>query len=148
MRPRSRRLGFVLAAGVLLAAASSADPAAAAALRSPVIGEPWTPLRCPAHPEGTLGFEACLEKDVTHSDRRIDKRVAHVFRLLPPGKSRLVFVQGEHAWLHYRRLSCSAEAAKYRGGSEEPLVFLTCEKRLNLRHIADLAAMERTVRPR
>jgi uncharacterized protein YecT (DUF1311 family) len=119
---------------------------AAAAVRPPVIREPWTPLPCPAHPTSTIEIEGCLERTIKRSDRRIDEGAARIFRLLRHRSDRLAFVQGEQAWLRYRRRSCTAEASVYRGGSAEPVAFLSCEKRGNVRHIADLAAMERTLR--
>jgi uncharacterized protein YecT (DUF1311 family) len=128
-----------------LAVALLAIPAAAA-LGPPVIREPWTPLPCPLHPASTIEIEGCLERAITHSDRRIDKSAARIFRLLRSRSDRLAFVQGEGAWLRYRRRSCSAEASVYRGGSAEPIAFLSCEKRRNTRHIAELAAMERVLR--
>jgi uncharacterized protein YecT (DUF1311 family) len=128
-----------------LAAAMVAIPVAAA-LRPPVIREPWTPLPCPAHPVSTTEIEGCLERAIVRSDRRIDKRAARIFRLLRHRSDRLAFVQGERAWLRYRRRSCSAEAAVYRGGSAEPVAFLSCEKRRNVRHIAELVEMEHTLR--
>ena len=128
-----------------LAVAIVAIPAAAA-LRPPVIREPWTPLPCPAHPRSTIEIEGCLERAIKRSDRRINEGAARIFRLLRYRSDRLAFMQGEQAWLRYRRRSCSAEASVYRGGSAEPIAFLSCEKRRNLRHIADLVAMERTLR--
>jgi uncharacterized protein YecT (DUF1311 family) len=119
---------------------------AAAALAPPVIREPWTPLPCPSHPRSSIEIEGCLEKAITRSDRRIDRSAARIFQLLRFRSDRLAFVQGERAWLHYRRRSCSAEASVYRGGSAEPIAFLSCEKRRNSTHIADLAEMERTLR--
>jgi|SRR5215211_4746730 len=122
-----------------------AIPAAAAVLGPPVIREPWTPLPCPAHPTSTIEMEGCLERAIMRSDRRIDESAARIFRLLRQESARVAFVQGEQAWLRYRRRSCSAEASVYRGGTAEPVAFLSCEKRRNVQHIADLAAMERTL---
>ena len=103
---------------------------------------------CPAHPSSTIEIEGCLEKAISRSDRRIDKSAARIFGLLRQAPDRVAFVQGEREWLSYRRHSCKAEGSIYRGGSAEPIAFLTCEKRRNLQHIADLAAMERTLRRR
>jgi uncharacterized protein YecT (DUF1311 family) len=130
-----------------VAAALVASPAAGA-LGPPVIREPWTPLPCPAHPQATIEIEGCLEKAISRSDRRIDRSAARIFRLVRRESDRLAFVQGEREWLRYRRRSCTAEGSIYAGGSAEPVAFLTCEKRRNVQHIADLAAMERTLRRR
>jgi uncharacterized protein YecT (DUF1311 family) len=115
-------------------------------VRPPVIHEPWTPLPCPTHPTSTVEVEGCLEKAIARSDRKIDARVARIFHRLRRNADRVAFVQGERAWLLYRRRSCSAEASIYRGGTAEPVAFLTCEKRRNERHLADLREMERTLR--
>jgi uncharacterized protein YecT (DUF1311 family) len=117
-----------------------------AASGPPVIHEPWTPLPCPMHPQSTVEVEGCLEKAVTASDRRINARVATIFRLLRTASDRAAFVEGEQSWLHYRRRSCAATASAYRSGSAEPVAFLSCEKSRNARHLADLADTERVLR--
>ncbi|HEU4892233.1 MAG TPA: lysozyme inhibitor LprI family protein [Vicinamibacterales bacterium] len=129
-----------------LAVVVLAIPGASAALTPPVIREPWTPLPCPEHPKSTIEIEGCLEKAIVQSDRRIDKRVRRIFALLRHRRDRVTFNQGQRAWLRYRRRSCSAEASVYRGGSAEPVAFLSCEKRRNARHIADLVETERILR--
>jgi uncharacterized protein YecT (DUF1311 family) len=121
-------------------------PPAIAALRPPIIREPWTPMRCPAHPVSTIDMEACLEKAVTRSDREINASVAKIFFLLHRSADRGAFVRAERQWLQYRRQSCSAEASVYRGGSAQPVAFLACEKRRNIRHLADLRDMKQTLR--
>ena len=133
-------LALIVVAGVGVASV------AAAALRPPVIHEPWTPLPCPAHQRSTVDIVACLEVAVVRSDRQINATVGRIFRLLRRSADRASFVRGERAWLEYRRLSCSAEASVYHGGSAEPVAFLTCEKRRNSRHLGDLRDMERTLR--
>jgi uncharacterized protein YecT (DUF1311 family) len=137
------RRALVLATVAALVGASTA-----AALGPTVIHEPWTPLPCPAHPSSTIEIEGCLEKAIARSDRRIDKSASRIFGVLRQAPDRAAFVEGEREWLRYRRHSCKAEGSIYRGGSAEPIAFLTCEKRRNLQHIADLAAMERTLRRR
>lgn len=127
----------------VLAVVVLAMPAASAALTPPVIQEPWTPLPCPAHPKSTMEIEGCLEKVIVQSDRRIDKHAERIFALLRHRSDRVAFIQGERAWLRYRRRSCSAEASIYRGGSAEQVAFLSCEKRRNARHIVDLVETER-----
>ena len=93
-------------------------------------------------------IEGCLEHSVIASDQRINARVDTIFRLIHTSADRTAFVQGEQSWLRYRRRSCSATASKYRGGSGEPIAFLTCEKSRNARHLADLADTERVLRQR
>jgi len=137
---RSLALAAVAAAVVVIPSA--------AALAPPVIREPWTPLPCPAHPASTVEIEGCLEKTIHRSDGRIDESAARIFGLLRHRSDRLAFVHGERAWLRYRRRSCTAEGSVYRGGSAEPIAFLSCEKRRNASHVADLAQMERILRQR
>jgi uncharacterized protein YecT (DUF1311 family) len=117
-----------------------------AAVGPPVIREPWTPLPCPTHPKSTLEIEGCLERAVGRSDRRIDAKAATIFRLLHHQSDRAAFVEGEQAWLRYRRRSCTATASVYRGGSAEPVAFLRCEQNRNTRHLADLLDTERALR--
>lgn len=129
-----------------LAAAASASASASVALAPPVIHEPWTPLACPAHPSSTIAIEGCLERAVSRSDRVIDEKAATVFRLIRREQDRATFVSGEQSWLNYRRRSCTAVASVNRGGTAEPIAFLSCEKRLNARHIVDLAAAAQVLR--
>jgi uncharacterized protein YecT (DUF1311 family) len=129
-----------LAALVTAALAAAVSASASVALAPPVIHEPWTPLACPAHPSSTIAIEGCLERAVSRSDRVIDEKAATVFRLIKRKNDRATFVSGEHGWLSYRRRSCTAVASVYRGGTAEPIEFLSREKRLNARHIVDLAA--------
>jgi len=112
----------------------------------PVIREPWTALPCPTDPRSTIEIEGCLERSVVRSDRGINARSATIFHLLRTRSDRVAFVEGEQAWLRYRRRSCSATASVYSGGSAEPLAFLRCEANRNARHLADLLDTARTLR--
>jgi uncharacterized protein YecT (DUF1311 family) len=135
-----RTIGRVkLVALITAALATAASASAPVALAPPVIREPWTPLACPAHPVSTIAIEGCLEQAVSRSDRVIDQKAATVFRLIKRENDRAAFVSGEQSWLSYRRHSCTAVASVYRGGTAESIAFLSCEKRLNARHIVDLA---------
>jgi len=138
--------GVRLALALAVITCAVAPSTAAAALSPPIIREPWTPLPCPAHAVSTVDLEGCLEKGIRRTDRQIDARVAKIFYRLRSSSDRRAFVRGERSWLQYRRSSCSAEASVYHGGSAEPVAFLTCEKRRNARHIADLQDMERILR--
>jgi len=115
-----------------------------AAAGPPVIREPWTALPCPTHPSSTIEIEGCLQRAIVRSDRRIDAKAATIFHLLREKPDRTAFVEGERAWLQYRRRSCSATASVYRGGSAEPVAFLRCEEKRNARHLADLLDTERS----
>jgi uncharacterized protein YecT (DUF1311 family) len=134
-----------IALALVMFAVGAVPAAAPAALGPPVIHEPWTPLPCPTHPNSTIEIEGCLERAITRSDRTINSKSAKIFRLIRRNSERAAFVRGERAWLLYRRQSCTAEASIFRGGSAEPVAFLTCEKRRNTRHISDLIDMERTL---
>jgi len=138
---------IVIAAVVVLAWMPTAVVGQAAG-GPPVIREPWTPLPCPMHPQSTVETEGCLQQAVISSDRRINTRVATIFRLIRIASDRAAFVEGETAWLRYRRRSCAATASAYRGGSAEPVAFLSCESDRNTRHLADLADTERVLRGR
>ena len=116
---------------------------AAAAIAPPVIHEPWTPLPCPMHPSSTVETEGCLEQAVMRSDRRIDAKAARIFRLLARRSDRAAFVAGERAWLVYRRRYCATAVSVFRGGTAEPVAFVSCELRRNKAHLADLAALEK-----
>jgi uncharacterized protein YecT (DUF1311 family) len=145
-RLRRSSIGFVrLALMTSLAGAAVFASVAAAGNSSPVIREPWTPLPCPTHPNSTVEIEGCLERAVLQSDRRIDARAATIISLLRRQSDRAAFVEGEQAWLRYRRRSCSATASVYRGGSAEPVAFLRCEQNRNTRHLTDLLETERTL---
>jgi uncharacterized protein YecT (DUF1311 family) len=98
------------------------------------------------HPQSTVEIEGCLERAVTASDRRINTRVAAIFRLIRTASDRAAFVEGEQSWLRYRRRSCEATASAYRGGSAEPVAFLSCERSRNARHLADLTETEHVLR--
>jgi uncharacterized protein YecT (DUF1311 family) len=111
-----------------------------------VIGEPFTLLPCPAHPRSTVDLEGCQERALVASDRRIDARVAAILRVLPSAAPRAAFVRGEHAWLAYRRSSCSAQASVYAGGSLAPIAFVRCERARNTTHLVDLAQLEQALR--
>jgi uncharacterized protein YecT (DUF1311 family) len=112
----------------------------------PMIREPWTPLPCPTRPTSTVEIEGCLQRAVSRSDYRVDAKTAAIYRLIRRSSDRTAFVEGEQAWLRYRRRSCSATASVYRGGSAEPVAFLRCEQNRNTRHLADLVDTERTLR--
>jgi uncharacterized protein YecT (DUF1311 family) len=136
------RLAVLIAAVLATAATASAS----VALAPPVIREPWTPLACPVHPSSTIAIEGCLERAVSRSDRVMDQKAATVFRLIKREHDRATFVLGEQSWLSYRRHSCTAVASVYSGGTAEPIEFLSCEKRLNARHIVDLTAAAQVLR--
>ena len=108
-----------------------------------MIHESWTPLPCPAHPHTTVALEGCGERAVTESDHTIDRLAAAIFHLIDNTSDRKAFVSGELSWLSYRRNSCRAAASSSSGGSNEPVAFVLCEKRVNRQHIADLRADEK-----
>lgn len=117
----------------------------AAAIAPPVIREPFTALPCPLHPDTTIDVIGCQEHRVLRTDRAINTQVGAIFRLLRTDAARSSFVAGERSWLQYRRQSCSVEASKFAGGSEQPVALLTCTLQRNTSHLADLKAMRRTL---
>jgi uncharacterized protein YecT (DUF1311 family) len=123
----------------VLAAAAVGGPA------PPVIHEPFTPLPCPIHPDTTIDVEGCQETRVLRADRAIDSDARRIFRLLRTRSARASFVDGEVAWLHYRRQSCSAEASRYAGGSAQGIAYLDCTLRRDKSHLADLSAMTKSL---
>jgi uncharacterized protein YecT (DUF1311 family) len=118
---------------------------AAASVTPPVIHEPFTALPCPLHPDTTIDVEGCQEHRVLRTDRQIDTQVRTIFRLLRTESIRATFVQGERNWLRYRRQSCAAEASRFAGGTAHGVAFLTCTLQRNKAHVADLAAMRKTL---
>ena len=118
---------------------------AAASVTPPIIHEPFTALPCPLHPDTTIDVEGCQEHRVLKTDRQIDTQVRTIFRLLRTESIRATFVQGERNWLRYRRQSCAAEASRFAGGTAHGVAFLTCTLQRNKAHVADLAAMRKTL---
>ncbi|RYH01300.1 DUF1311 domain-containing protein [Salipiger sp. IMCC34102] len=49
-----------------------------------------------------------------------------------------VLLEAQRAWLGFRDAQCAAEAARYDGGSLQPLVHANCIERLTLRRTDDL----------
>ena len=118
---------------------------AAAAIAPPVIHEPFTALPCPLHPDTTIDVIGCQEHRVLRTDRAINAQVATIFSLLRTDAARSTFVAGERSWLQYRRQSCSAEASKFAGGSLHAVAVLDCTLQRTRSHLADLAALRRTL---
>jgi uncharacterized protein YecT (DUF1311 family) len=130
---------------VAVAGAALSAPLASAASGPPVIKEPFTPLPCPAHPKTTLQQEGCAEKAVLKTGAAINARAKKIYYKLKAGSPRTSFVNGEKAWLSYRRASCKAQASVYAGGSFQPVAYLRCEANRNKTHLGDLAELLRAV---
>ena len=90
-----------------------------------------------------MAIVGCLERALLRSNRRIDARAATIFRSLRAQRARKAFVDGERAWLRYRRRTCSAQASVYHGGSAQPIAYLQCQLDRNQRPLSDLTDMER-----
>lgn len=140
-----RLLSFRIVLALAVSGAALSTPLASAASGPPVIKEPFTPLPCPAHPKTTLQQEGCAEKAVLKSDAAINSRAKKIYYKLKAGSPRTWFVNGEKAWLTYRRASCKAQASKYAGGSLQPVMYLRCEANRNKTHLGDLAELLRAV---
>lgn len=135
------RLGVpALIAAVLVGCGSHAP------LRPPRISETFTRLPCRRAGMSTLNAEGCAEAQIVASDRAIDIDVATVFGHLPHD-ARKSFVESERSWLAYRRASCTAESARYAGGTLEPVAFAQCLAERNERHLRDLLSMRDALRP-
>jgi uncharacterized protein YecT (DUF1311 family) len=137
-----RKLPFLCVAALLVAAV-----AATAAPGPPVITESFTLLPCPAKPKTTLDLEGCAEHRVVKTDAAINKRVKTIFSLLRTAKARGHFVQGERAWLAYRRATCTSRSDVYEGGSQSAVEFANCLGDLNDAHLKELATFEGNLRP-
>lgn len=111
----------------------------------PVIHEPFTALPCPIHPDTAIDVEGCQEVRVLRTDRAIDAEVGRIFRLLRTEDARSSLVKSERSWLHHRRQSCLAEAARFTGGTARAVGFLNCTLRRNKTHLADLVAMRKSL---
>jgi uncharacterized protein YecT (DUF1311 family) len=136
----------LVAALVMTLAASTAAPSP---LKPPVITEGFTLLPCPAKPKRTIDFEGCAEHRILRSDKAINHRVAVIFSLLGSRRNaaaRVRFVQGERAWLKFRRAVCGSRSDVYEGGSAAPLAFAECEVGKNVAHLRELKAFERALR--
>ena len=138
-------LKLFVALAVVISCIASSSAGAVGSLRPPVIHETFTPLPCPAHPTTTQGAIGCAEERILATDHEIDAQAMAAFALLLP-KDRVVFVQGEVAWLRYRRASCLAEASKYFGGSVYGLYYAQCVENRNEAHLRDLAELLRVLR--
>lgn len=110
----------------------------------PVIRESFTPLPCPKHQVSTLDLEGCSEQALLRSDAKVNALVARIWQALPAA-GRSAFGRGERSWLGYRASSCTAEAAKYIGGTIRPVAYLGCEVGRNKTHLTDLAGTLRVL---
>jgi uncharacterized protein YecT (DUF1311 family) len=109
-----------------------------------VIGESFTPLPCPKKQVSTLDLEGCAEHSLLASDAKANALAARIWRALP-ASGRPAFARGERAWLAYRSASCNAEAARYAGGTIQPVAFLGCEAGRTRTHLTDLAGTLRVL---
>jgi uncharacterized protein YecT (DUF1311 family) len=116
-----------------------------ATVRPPVIHETFTPLPCPAKQVSTLDYEGCAEKRILATDASINRKAAAIFTRLAPG-DRATFVEGERAWLRYRRATCLTEATKYKGGTLASLLDATCVADRNATHLRELTSLLGTLR--
>lgn len=112
-------------------------------LQPPVITEPFTPLPCPKDPaerQTTLGIKACLAQRILRSDAKINTLVKAIFGKQPDDTGRRKVIAAEKAWLTYRDAACSSEADVYRGGTAQPVAYLTCTAVRNDTHAKELSA--------
>jgi uncharacterized protein YecT (DUF1311 family) len=141
---------FLLALVVLGVAVGAVESAAALnvthkVVAPPAIRENFTPFPCPADPrkrQTTFGLEACAEREIVKTDRRINASVAVIFKHLPDDFGRRRFAEAERAWLRYRRLDCLSAADFYRGGSQSPVAFAQCVAQRNRAYLKEILAVQ------
>jgi uncharacterized protein YecT (DUF1311 family) len=138
----------LLVAPVLLAACAAFSPVAQR-LAPPTIEEQFTPSPCPrsAAARGTtIGAEACAEQRILRTDAAIDREEAAIFRLLRDVVAKQRFLAAEHAWLDYRKASCTSVADVYRGGTAQPVAYAECVVTRNREHLRELASFQAFLR--
>lgn len=116
-------------------------------VRPPVVTETFNAVSCPVNASSTLELEACAERRLLSSDTRINVRTATIFRKLRT-RERSRFVDGEKAWLRYRKESCVVQISGTVGGSGQSLRQLACELARNRNHLSELNEMLMTLRTR
>lgn len=132
----------VLASVGLAAAWAPAALAAATVqrplLEPPVIVETFTLLACDSRT--TLGIEGCLEHRTIVMDRRIDRDIALLFRLLHTDGERRRLVAAQESWIAYRQADCRSQADANAGGTLAGVDAATCELRDSTARHGDLRA--------
>jgi uncharacterized protein YecT (DUF1311 family) len=122
-----------------------------ARLAPPVIKEKFTQQPCPSKPvtqRTTIEAKRCAGNEILRTDRQINARAKVIFWLRRSTTGKKLFVAAEKAWLAYRSASCESIADVYRGGSAQPILFLTCVVERNTQHLKELASFESLLRHR
>jgi uncharacterized protein YecT (DUF1311 family) len=117
------------------------------ALKAPAIHEAFTRLSCPTNPLTTIALEGCAERAILSTDRSINVQAKTIFGFLKSRGARVSFIEGELAWVRYRRASCAAETSSYAGGSVQPVFDATCAVSRNRSHLSDLRVLRDTLAP-
>ena len=131
-----RTVIFATAASVVLGASagvglgssptlSAASPAKRVpAIKPPVITESFTLLPCDKG--STIGQEGCEEHSLVAADKRIDREVSLLFKVLHDDAARRRLIRAETAWFAYRQADSASQADIYEGGSESDVVAVEC----------------------
>jgi uncharacterized protein YecT (DUF1311 family) len=116
---------ILAAAGMAIAATGTSTSAATSRLKPPLVTETFgSPLPC--DPNTTIGQEGCGERKVLAADKQLNADITVVFSLLGTGQAQRDFVTAERDWATFRRADCTGQSDVYLGGSEQPVVFVSC----------------------
>ncbi len=125
----------------MTAAVAFASPAVATRsgkpIKPPVIHEDFIPL-LPCNQDTTIGMEGCGERLTLARDKRIDREVALIFKLLGSNAPRRDLAAAQTAWLKYRSADCTSQSDVFKGGSLALVVYVGCFANDDLARIADL----------
>ena len=128
----------LLAGATLIAADAHAGPPAA--LKPPVIHEPFTLLPCPSDPQSTLDREGCAEHRIVHVDKQIDATARTIFARLADANAKQDFIAAQAAWLAYRKADCQSVSDKFAGGTEAGVLAAGCTADRSAERLKDVKA--------
>jgi len=164
-RSSAKRGGFATAlavtvlAGVALLAVSaqaSGPPRDATRTASPP-GPPLVTERLgsvlPCNQQTQIGLDGCAEKDVLAADKLLNADITVLWGLLG-GSGRSDLVAAQRSWVTYRSADCKSQSDVYRGGTAQPMEYVSClagddaSRRLDLKGFYDLLAQGLSSPPR
>jgi uncharacterized protein YecT (DUF1311 family) len=135
---------LLIAAAALLAGATliAADAYAGrpAALKPPVIHEPFTLLPCPSRPQSTLDREGCAEHRIVHIDKQIDATARTIFARLADAGAKQDFISAQAAWVAYRQADCLSVSDRFEGGTEAGALAASCTGDRSAQRLKDVKA--------
>jgi uncharacterized protein YecT (DUF1311 family) len=114
----------------------------------PVIKETFQLQPCPGKgkEQTTSELVGCAQREILRTDALINTQAKVVFGLLHTDGAKTRFVQGEKAWLAYRKAGCLSESDVYEGGSLSAVAFLNCVATRNVEHLANLRSFAKALR--